>query len=352
MWGGWRRPDALIHLYHGPDLFSLQLALEQLRAAVLADDSMAAFNETRLDGRGLKLGELQAATEALPFMGEHRLVLVRGLAARGEGQAAEKGANKSLTEGLTLLWGRLPPSTVLVHVEGNLSPANPLLKALTAWRAAQPQAAQAAEIRAFEAPKAAELPAWLRRRAADHGGAMEPAAAVALADALTRDRSVDLGTADQELLKLITWADGRPVTAADVAQLVTSINLESIFVFVDALAERNGRQAIGILHKYQVQGEPPLRILALVVRQFRMLLLLHALQAEGVPGGEIRSALGVAPFLVPKLQGQARRFNTRFLEAAMRRLRDIDTQVKTGKIDAGLALDLFVAGVCGVATRR
>ena len=102
----------------------------------------------------------------------------------------------------------------------------------------------------------------------------------------------------------------------------------------------------------KVQGEPPLRILALVVRQFRMLLLLHALQAEGVPGGEIRSALGVAPFLVPKLQGQARRFNTRFLEAAMRRLRDIDTQVKTGKIDAGLALDLFVAGVCGVAARR
>ena len=352
MWGGWSGPRPLIHLYHGPDAFSLQLALDQLRQSVLADDSMAAFNESRLDGRGLKLSELQAATEALPFMGEHRLVLVRNLAARGEGQAAEKGANKSLTEGLTLLWGRLPPSTVLVHLEGNLSPANPLLKALTAWRAAQPNGAQSAEIRAFEAPKATELPGWLRKRAGSRGGAMEPAASVALADALTRDRSVDLGLADNELEKLITWADGRAVTAADVGLLVTSVNLEGIFVFVDALAERSGPKAIGILHKYLNQGEPPLRILALVARQFRLLILLQALQDEGKPAAELKSALGVAPFLVPKLQGQARRFNTRFLEAAQRRLRDIDTEVKTGKIDAGLALDLFVAGVCGVATRR
>lgn len=347
-----REANPMIHLYHGPDAFSLQLALEQLRAAVLGDDSMAAFNETRLDGRGLKLGELQAATEALPFMGERRLVLVRGLAARGEGQAAEKGANKSLSEGLALLWGRLPPSTVLVHVEGSLGPGNPLLKALTAWRASQPLPAQAAEIRAFEAPKSAELPGWLRGRAKDRGGVMEGPAAVALAEALTRERSVDLGIADNELEKLITFADGRAVTAADVALLVTSVNLESIFVFVDALAERNGARAVGILHKYLGEGEPPLRILALVARQFRLLLLLQALQSEGRSADEIKSALGVAPFLVPKLQGQARRFSTRFLEAALRRLRDIDGEVKTGRIDAGLALDLFVAGVCGVAARR
>lgn len=341
----------MIHLYHGPDHFSMQEALAVLRRAVLGDDGMAAFNETRLDGRGLKLADLQVAAESLPFLGEHRLVLVRGLAGRGEGGAAEKGGTKALMEGLVQLWGRLPPSTVLVHLEGSLTPANVLLKALSTWRAAQPLPDAAAEIRAFDAPRAADLPNWLRRRAQGRGGTIEPAAAAALADALTRDRHVDLGLADQELEKLLLWAEGRPVGAADVAELVTPVNVEGIFAFIDALAERRGALAVAILHKYLEGGEPPLRILALVARQFRLLLLLQALQAEGKPPAELKSALGVAPFLVPKLQGQAARFSLRFLEAALRRLRDMDTEIKTGRIAADLALDLFVAGVCGVTTR-
>lgn len=341
----------MIHLYHGPDAFTMQQALGRLREAVLGGDAMAAFNETRLDGRGLKLADLQVAAESLPFMGGQRLVMVRGLGGRGEGTGGEKAGGKALIDGLVQLWNRLPPSTVLVHVEGSLTPANALLKALGTWRAAQPLPEQAAEIRAFEAPRAAELPAWLRRRAGDRGGNLETPAAAALADALTRERSVDLGLADQELEKLLLWAGDRPVTAADVAELVTPVNLEGIFAFVDALAERRGPQAVGILHKYLEAGEPPLRILALVARQFRLLLLLQALQSEGRPAAELKSALGVAPFLVPKLQGQAARFSGRFLEAAQRRLRDMDTEIKTGRIAASLALDLFVAGVCGVTTR-
>jgi DNA polymerase III delta subunit len=69
-------------------------------------------------------------------------------------------------------------------------------------------------------------------------------------------------------------------------------------------------------------------------------------QPQRLGGQALESRLPVAPFLVRKLTGQARRFTTLFLEGALRRLLEMDVEIKTGKIDAALALDLFVAEVC------
>ena len=52
-------------------------------------------------------------------------------------------------------------------------------------------------------------------------------------------------------------------------------------------------------------GEPPLRIVHMIRRQFRLLARAKALSEDGVPRPEIASGLKVPPFVARKLEEQA-----------------------------------------------
>jgi len=336
----------VFYILYGGDSFTRQETVIGLRARLFAADPMAELNYTALDGRKLGVPELKTAAETLPFMGERRLVVVHGLLGRCNPRGGE-GQGKALSEALVEWLADLPATTRLVFVDDALHANNPVLKWATRWRGAQPVPDAAAVIREFSPPKPDQLPRWLVGRAAQRGGKLEPAAAVALSEALIRDGVVDLRLADNELEKLLTFAGDRPVAPADVEQLTVAVSLESVFRLIDALAERNGPAASTLLHQFLVAGEPPLRLLALASRQFRLLLQARTLLDGGAPTHDLGGRLAVPPFVARKLIGQSRRFSIAFLESALKRLLDIDAEIKTGRMDGVLALDLFVAGVCG-----
>lgn len=337
----------MLYIFHGSDEFAAHEAVAQLRARMAASDPMAELNTNELDGRNLTVAQLQATADAMPFMGERRLVIVRGLLGRCNPRGGDKSGRSELADGLCSYLARLPATTRLVLVEGKLEKGNPVLRWAEQQRAGPAEQGEAAVVRAFEPPKPAQLPQWLAGRAQAQGGTIDRAAAVALTEALTRDGEVDPRLANVELEKLLTYAGSRPVTTSDVTLLVTPVSLESIFRLVDALAERNGPLATTLLHQFLAADEHPLGLLALVTRQFRLLLQTQALQEAGARAGELESRLPVPPFVAQKLARQARRFSPELLRAALHKLLDSDTAIKTGRMDSMLALDLFVAGICG-----
>lgn len=339
----------MFYLFHGPDRFSIQETVSGMRARLAQEDPAAALNDTTLQGQALTLGELRAAADALPFLGERRLVVVHGLLARCQGRGADA---RALAESLTAYLPQLPPTTRLVLADGPLEAKNAVLAWATLWRSRQPEPDACAVIRAFEAPKPSRLPAWLARRAAARDGEIAPDAAEALAEALTREGVVDLGLADTELEKLLTYAGGDTVSAADVALLVTPVSLERVFTLLDALSERKGARAAAMMQRFLDEGEPPLRLLAMIGRQFRMLALARALLDAGTPPSRLGGHLPVPPFAVSRLARQAGGFRWSDLEGALRSLARADGDVKTGRADPVLALHLFVAGVCGPAAAR
>jgi DNA polymerase-3 subunit delta len=234
----------------------------------------------------------------------------------------------------------------LVLADGPLEPKNPVLVWAEGWLAGQPPADPGGAVRHYEAPKPARLAAWLARRAEASGGEIAPDAADALAEAITREGSIDLAVADSELEKLLTYASGRCVTAADVALLVARVDIDRVFALLDELSDRRGAQAASILHRFLDEGEPPLRLLALVGRQFRVLALARALMDEGTPQTDLGRHLPIPPFAVGKVARQARGFAAVELDGALRLLLQADANVKSGRMDPVLALDLFVDNVC------
>jgi DNA polymerase-3 subunit delta len=118
-----------------------------------------------------------------------------------------------------------------------------------------------------------------------------------------------------------------------------------IFDAVDALGQRDGAKAARLIHNLLDHGNEPLYLFAMIVRQFRLLVQIKELAAEGLDPPTIAREIKLHAYPTGKLYTQARNFGLGQLEHVHRRLLDIDVQIKTGQIDAIVALDLLIAGL-------
>jgi DNA polymerase-3 subunit delta len=196
----------------------------------------------------------------------------------------------------------------------------------------------------FKLPQAGQLAQWIRERARRHGGEIAPDAATLLASF----SAGDLRALDQAVLKLLAYVNwSRPVAAADVRLLVADVHQGNVFAMVDALSQGDGRTAARELHRLLEAGEAAINLFGMIVRQFRLMILLKELAEEGVAGDEAANRLGLHPFVAKKLGSQARAFSMEQLEAIYRRLQELDFAIKRGQVEDIVALDMLAAGLGG-----
>jgi DNA polymerase-3 subunit delta len=117
---------------------------------------------------------------------------------------------------------------------------------------------------------------------------------------------------------------------------------QSIFELADAMGKRDTSSALGLLHDQLTHNAEPLYLLAMIARQFRLLLQVRDLAARGLNPDDIRTQLGLHPFVVRKVLEQSRNFSMDRLDAIYRRLLETDIAMKTGHGDPGVNLDVLV----------
>ena len=336
------------YLLHGPDEFASAEFLDDLKAK-LGDPGLASLNTTVFDGRTASLPDVRAICDTLPFLTPRRLVIVEGwltrLMARAEAagdddsddEATDRpqrgGGLKETLKELTAYLPNVPESTALVLVERRELPAgNAVLKAASGagW----------AFVKFFDLPKGKELVDWIRKRAKREGGEFTREAAQALAE--VEDDPRGLGN---EIDKLLTYVDrARPVEIDDVQTLTPAGGEAIIWDVVDAIGQRRGPQALRGLRQLLESAEP-LYVLSMIVRQYRLLLLVKEQSLTRAGESEIAKALGQKPYTVGKILGQARHYELPALERIYRRLLDYDVDIKTGQIEPGAALDTLVGAL-------
>jgi len=328
----------MFYLLHGPDEFAIAEFVDALKEK-MGDPAMASLNTTLFDGRSVTLVELRGACDAMPFLSPRRLVIVEGWLTKlmgktedgeGEGTAA---SSKETLGALAAYLPALPETTALVFVEKREIPErNAVLKAAAsnAW----------GFVKFFDAPKGEALVRWIQARAKREQGEFTREAAHALAAADPDPRALD-----SEILKLLTYVDfGRPVEVADVEALTPAGGEAKIFDLVDAIGQRRGPPALRELHKL-LEREEPLYVLGMIVRQFRYMLLAKEMLEARASETEIAKTLGLHPYPTEKICAQARNFSLPALEHVYRRLLDYDTDIKTGQVESGAALDTLVASL-------
>ncbi len=105
---------------------------------------------------------------------------------------------------------------------------------------------------------------------------------------LIRAIGSDLERAEREMDKLVAFAAGGEVTAADVRALVPGAVESDVFELTGAVVRRDVRTAVQMLERLLDGGEPPQRLLGLLVWQFRTLLIAAGARSEA----EVRSRTG------------------------------------------------------------
>ncbi|MEI6520322.1 MAG: DNA polymerase III subunit delta [bacterium] len=204
----------------------------------------------------------------------------------------------------------------------------------------------------------AEAAIWVKDTLHTWGQTIEPAAV----DILIKRVGTELRRLQIEVDKLsLMIGDAKVIREADVERMTPRLAEESVFRLADAISDRNGFQALNVLHELmEVQFETPFRIFPMIVRQFRLIwqvkiLLEHGWQpnspADRCPGVDlIPDQAMLAQFsgwMGRKLANSARKMTWEALTAAYQAMLECDMASKAiegvPRQDAELALEILCA---------
>lgn len=155
----------------------------------------------------------------------------------------------------------------------------------------------------------------------------------------------DLWQMANEINKLSNYRKDSVVGKEDIELLVKPNAENDIFKTIDALASKNKKLALSLLHKHLDGGEVPLYLLSMIAYQFRNILIIKELQDTKTPYGLIAKKSGLHPFVVQKSYYLCNQFSMPELKKIYQKIFQIDSDIKTGKIEAEVALDLLLAEI-------
>ncbi len=301
----------------------------------MGKSSTAEMNTTQIDGSSFSFETLVAVTNAMPFLAERRLVILNN----------PLGGLKSLAvrEKFLYFLEQIPQSTALVLVIHHpLVSEKDKRRGIRHWlqRWAEEQDLPVFE-REFSRLHGKEMLNWIQTKSSELGGSFTLQAAAMLADYVQEDPRI----AAQEIEKLLLYVNYKRQVEPDDVQFLTPIAGEGdVFRMVDAIGIGDGSLALRMLHQL-LEVDDPLRLLGMVVRQFRLLLLTKELMGAGFHEAEIARQLKTYPFIVRKLIRQVRKFSMNELEEIYGELLDVDEAIKTGRIPAEVALDTLITSL-------
>lgn len=304
------------YLFEGVEENIKAAMLHTLRKAILPE-GMEELNESLMDAP--TTDAIIAACETLPFMADKRLVIVKEHPAfAGRADADER---------LISYIPNVPESAVLVFLcRGKADGRKKLYAAIK----------KANGVVSFDPLKDEELTPWIIKTFAELGKSISPQTASVLSFTVGSDTAL----LRREIEKLAALAGERDtVTEADV-HAVTTRSLEcTVFEMVDAVVAGQQGKAFGLLRDMLTTGSDRLGILAMLLRQFRLMQHIKIMQYEKVPPADIKQRLGIKPFAAERCMRQAGGYTGGQVKKAVQICLKTEYMVKSGGYNEEGALE-------------
>lgn len=325
-----------VYLLYGEEGYLRDEAARTIAGACLTPDTRD-FNYAVFRAGEADLASVVAAFMSPPVFAERRVVVLRGF---DELSADEQ---RALAGSLR----RMPRTSVVVLVAEAADERTSACRAI----------AEIGRVVRYRCLYESEAAAWLARHAREHGVDLSREA---------RDHLVrTLGTSAARLAEAIEKArnyagmgaagpgptgDGtralQKVTLDDVMAASAGEPALGIFDLVDAIGQRDAAKAVAAARRLLSFGEPPVRILAMISRQVRLILQTKILQAEGATLKRIADSARLQDSMVRKYLAQGRNFELEELEDAFAALAGADVDLKTSAAPEGVVLERLIVHLC------
>jgi len=267
------------------------------------------------------VADIIMTADSLPFFGERRLIYVRNSKLFTTGR-------KSDSEAMAEYLPKIPQETTIVFVESEIDKRSRLYK----------KANEIGFIIDCKSLTGQALSKWVSYLAKQRSKTIDQTTINKLFQVV----GTNMATINQEMEKLFHYSGKNTnITPADIDEICTPTLEARIFELTKALATGKATEALAHYRNMQILKEPPIKILTMIIRQFRIMLIAKEGIITRTPS-QISKEFGIHEFSVNEAVGQSRRFTTEKLISILYKCQDVDTRIKSGLIDAELGVEMLI----------
>ena len=170
-------------------------------------------------------------------------------------------------------------------------------------------------------------------------------------DQLLLKSGYDFGELQKNLALLQAYKEDGQITLEDVEEAVPKTLQDNIFDLTQMILKRQIDQASNLVKDLRLQGEDEIKLIAIMLGQFRLFTQVKILSEEGQTESQIVTSLSdlsgrkINPYQVKFALRDSRRLSLPFLKKAMITLIETDYAIKSGKYDKDYLFDLALLKV-------
>ncbi|NDO45714.1 DNA polymerase III subunit delta [Clostridium sp. MD294] len=309
------------YLFYGTEQYLKTQYTNLLKKTVL-EPSAEIMNLDIFEGNKQDISAILDSADTLPFLSEKRLVIVK------ESELFQTG-RKNDTEKMSDYIKTIPDTTCIVFIENAADKRGKLYKTISKY-------GYIAEMNGLSEK---ELLYWIIRECKRNKFQIE----TKIASYLLYVVGGEMIQLEKEIKKLGAFLpENSQATSYDI-DIICIKSLETkIFDLLNAMINGQSKQAITIYHNLLLMKESPLMILAMIIRQFRMILQCKILLEQVKVQSQIAEKMGLRDFMVKQYVQQSKYFNIEELRQALEFCLQVDINIKTGKWNSELAVELLL----------
>ncbi len=327
-----------VYLLYGEEAYLKKQYKDRMTKAIIPDgDTM---NYAYYEGKGINPAELVDLAETMPFFAERRLIV-----------AENSGFFKNATPELADYIKSMPDTTCLLFIENEVDKRGKMYKAVK----------DRGRIVEMGRQDEKTLLYWIAGNVKKEGRQIKESTA----RYLVSKTGTDMENLEKELEKLFSYTlpeaslsasagadhlEGRDkeasekieITVKDIDAVCTTQISNKIFDMIEAVAAKHQKKALNYYYDLLALKEPPMRILYLLARQFRILLQVKDLLDRGNDKAQIAKAAKLHPFVAGKYMQQCRTFTSAELKGIMEEAANTEELVKTGRLNDVMSVEIFI----------
>lgn len=153
----------------------------------------------------------------------------------------------------------------------------------------------------------------------------------------------NIDNATNEIDKMFLYKGSDKIINRNDVNDITIDNIdEEIYLLSESVIGGDTDRALSLYHKFINNGYDELSIITLLANQFRFLLQVKTLYDKGLDYNSIAKEIDAHPYRVQKTIPKVYSYSKEELVNYLSYLFDLDSGIKTGKLDKNLGLELFI----------
>ena len=170
-------------------------------------------------------------------------------------------------------------------------------------------------------------------------------------DQLLLKSGYDFGESQKNLALLQAYKEDGQITLEDIEEVVPKSLQDNIFDLTQMILKRQIDQARNLVKDLRLQGEDEIKLIAILLGQFRMFSQVKIFSEEGQSESQIVASLSdlsgrkVNPYQVKFALRDSRRLSLSFLKQAMTTFIETDYAIKSGTYEKDYLFDLALLKV-------